>query len=131
MKTVILSDKGFGDALWSEPVVQALLDMRHKVNLFVPYPSIFDNYPTSNLILNDVSSLFPLKEQPITFSLFADPNRHLLEVFFEQAGLAGTKLRPPRLYLTESEKERKIQHDYALIHLDHYKMPFHLPRNVY
>lgn len=132
MKTLILRNRGFGDALWTEPVVGALLDQGHEVNLFLEHTSVFENYPSSKLHFNDFYSLCNLEEKSILLNLGTNSKKHILEVFLQQAGISETKLRCPRLYLTESEKKRRIQPEYALLHLDLYLgHPMAFGRNVY
>jgi len=130
LKILFLRDTGFGDTLWTEPVVQALLDKGHEINLFVPHPSVFANHPSPKLHLNDWN-FFPWEEEPINLSLRYDPKMHVLEAYRKQLGLQDMKLRYPQLYLSEHEKTRRIQGDYALLHLDLYTAPQNLPRNIY
>lgn len=130
MKTICVRNRGFGDNIWTEPIVRHFLAAGEDVLIFTPYPCIFDHYPTSRLYLNCHEKIFPMQEPLIDLKFEAKPKMHYLEAFREQAGLPNLKLSYPHLYLSKIEKKRKIQKPYVILHLDFYDIE-NIFRNSY
>lgn len=120
MKTIFVRNIGFGDNIWTEPIVRHFLAQREDVLIFTPYPCIFDHYPTSRLYLNCYEKIFPMQEYPIDLRFEEKPKMHYLETFREQAGLPDLKLSYPHLYLSKIEKKKRLKKRYAIFHLDFY-----------
>ncbi len=129
-RCIFLRNGGFGDALWTEPIVRYFLDRGHRVDLFCRHVSVFAHYPSDRLRLNDFKPLFPPPLEPISLDFFEWPKMHVLEAFRIQANIPAMELSLPRLHLTPKEKERKIQEKYAILHLDPYKRDKNF-RNAY
>lgn len=130
MKTIFVRNSGFGDNIWAEPIVRHFLAEGEDVLIFTSYPCIFDHYPTSRLYINCHEKIFPMQEYPIDLKFEEKPKMHYLEAFREQAGLPDLKLSYPRLYLSKTEKKRKIKTSYAILHLDFYEVE-NIFRNSY
>jgi hypothetical protein len=130
MKKIFVRNNGFGDNIWTEPIVRHFLSEGEEVLIFTPYPCIFEHYPSSRLYLNNPEKIFPLSEHPIDLRFQEKPKMHYLKAFQEQAGIIDLKLTYPRLHLSEKEKKRKIQKRYAILHLDPYSTKY-IFRNSY
>lgn len=107
MKTLLVQNRGFGDVMWTEPIVRHFLSEQEKVSIFTSYPCIFDNYPNQNLYINQMEKLLPLQEAPISLQLGEKPQMHLLECFREQAGIPNMELSLPQIHLSTEEKKGK------------------------
>lgn len=130
MKTIFVRNIGFGDNIWTEPIVRHFLAEKEDVLIFTAHPCIFDHYPNSGLYLNCHEKLFPLEKNSIDLRFEETPKMHYLEAFREQAGLPDLKLSYPRLYLSKMEKKRKVRKRYAILHFDFYNVE-NIFRNSY
>lgn len=130
MKVIFVRNLGFGDVIWTEPIVRHFVSKQEEVHLFTTHPYIFDHYPTDHLKLNPWEKLFPIPESPISLQFEENPQMHYLECFRMQAGIPHLQLTPPQLHLSPEEKKRKIEKPYAILHLDFYPDQFNF-RNVY
>lgn len=130
MKTVVVENRGFGDAIWTEPIIRHFLTQQQEVSVFTGWPCIFDNYPSNSLHVNRMEKAFPLDEPPISLRFEEKPQMHYLECYRLQAGIPDMELSPPQLYLSDREKKRNIEKPYAILHLDFYPSSSNY-RNVY
>ena len=128
-KVIFTHNRGFGDTIWIEPIVRHFLALGHEVDLFCPYPDVFLHYPSSHLRINPQEALFPVHPNSIFLSFGKLPHMHLLEAYRLQSGIAQMELSVPKVYLSSQEKIRRINNDYAIIHLDNYRKEFY--RNTY
>ncbi|HCJ82832.1 MAG TPA: hypothetical protein DHV52_00610 [Parachlamydiales bacterium] len=130
LKTILVRNIGFGDNIWTEPLVRHLLAQGEEVLVQIAHPCIFDHYPSTRLFVNCLEKFFPMKNWPIDLKFQEMPRMHYLEAFRQQAGISDLPLSYPKLYLSEEEKQRKISHKYVIFHLDKYQNIQNF-RNVY
>jgi ADP-heptose:LPS heptosyltransferase len=130
LKTIIARNRGFGDNIWTEPIVRHFLAKGEEVLIQIAHPYIFDHYPSSKLFVNCLEKIFPMVDWPIDLKFQEKPRMHYLEAFRQQAGISDMEISYPKLYLSEAEKKRKIPQRYAILHLDKYENKNNF-RNVY
>lgn len=130
LKKIFVRNMGFGDNIWTEPVVRYFLAKGEEVLIQTPHPYLFDHYPSPHLFVNCPDKIFPLLNWPIDLKLEENPRIHYLAGFYKQAGIVDAELSYPQLHLSEAEKKRKIPKKYALFHLEKYGNTANF-RNVY
>jgi len=132
----------FGDVLWTEPLIRYFIEKSEVVNMVTDYPEVFYNYPSKNLILNQRIrnthkridnfrvKLFGCKSRIIDLNNAYErrPKMHVLEAYFEQAGIKDAPLTYPKLYLSDAEKKNKFDKPYAVLHIEKNRLNF---RNIY
>lgn len=129
-KTFLLRNVGFGDILWSEPIVRHFLQLGHRVDVHTVHPCVYANYPSRRLDINRIENIFPLQEDPIALNLWHHPETHILDGFRRTAGVPDMPLSYPQLHLSREEKKRSIRHEYVILHLDKYDCSRNF-RNIY
>ena len=125
-----MRNRGFGDVIWTEPVVRYFLAQGEEVLLFTKHETIFRNYPSDRLYINKPEMALPLSELPIILQFGEHPHMHYLQAFGLQACIPDLPLTYPQLHLSPREKKRKIEKRYAVLHLDFYPDRSNY-RNVY
>ncbi len=111
---------GFGDIIWSEPIVSYFIDREEDVYLYTSHSCIFDNYPSEHLFINRYDKLLPLSRNLVSLQFEKYPKMHYLECFRKQAAIPDLELRYPKLFLSENEKKKIIPRPYVILHLDAY-----------
>ncbi|NDE63279.1 MAG: hypothetical protein EB053_02870 [Chlamydiae bacterium] len=76
MKKIFVRNNGFGDNIWTEPIVRHFLSEGEEVLIFTPFDCIFEQYPSSRLYLNCHEKIFPLNEHPIDLRFQEKPKMH-------------------------------------------------------
>jgi hypothetical protein len=129
MKILLVRNLGFGDTIWTEPIVRYFL-AQEEVVIQTAHPSIFEHYPSSRLSVNCPEKMFPMSSWPILLRFEERPKMHILEGFCQASNIEDMELSYPQLHLSPSEKIRKISKDYCILHLDQFKSQLNF-RNVY
>jgi len=137
----IRRSSAFGDVLWTEPVVRYFLENNKRVKIITDFPEAFYNYPDSNLFfgkklknidkgISSFKKKIGLKGYVIDLNKAYErrPKMHVLEAYFEQAGIKDTPLTYPRLYLTEDEKKNKFNKPYVVLHIEKNRLNY---RSIY
>ena len=120
MKKIFVRNSGFGDTIWTEPIVRYFLSKGESVSIFTKHKCVFDNYPNNQLFVNKMEKLPPLYEESISLRMEEYPQMNYLKCYQKQARIPQMKLTPPRIYLSEVEKIKVIPEPYVILHLDFY-----------